>query len=187
MMAAIHEEVNSKNIKTEILVGSADVKALYPSLDIDHTAEIVAEMFFESEYQIKEVDARELSLYLALNMKTSEIEKENIKEYCHFRTNKKGAPPVITGCAIHNNPTNRYKPWDEPKQEPDETTTKKMMSIALKIVIKFIMKNHIYKINDKIKKQTKGGPIGLELTGDIAQIYMCWWDKQMKTRIECVH
>ena len=183
MMAAIHEEVNSKNIKTEILVGSADVKALYPSLDIDHTAEIVAEMFFESEYQIKEVDARELSLYLALNMKTSEIEKENIKEYCHTRTNKKGAPPVITGCAIHNNPTNRYKPWDEPKQEPDETTTKKMMSIALKIVIKFIMKNHIYKINDKIKKQTKGGPIGLELTGDIAQIYMCWWDKQMKIRL----
>ena len=45
------------------------------------------------------------------------------------------------------------------------------------------MKNHIYKVNGIIKKQSKGGPIGLELTGDIAQIYMCWWDRQFRTKL----
>ena len=47
-----------------------------------------------------------------------------------------------------------------------------MISIALRIAIKFIMKNHVYSINGVLKKQKKGGPIGLELTGDIAQVYM---------------
>ena len=37
----------------------------------------------------------------------------------------------------------------------------------------------MYSINGVLKKQKKGGPIGLELTGDIAQVYMAWWDKQM--------
>ena len=46
------------------------------------------------------------------------------------------------------------------------------------------MNNHIYTINGTIKKQTKGGPIGLELTGDIAQIYMCWWDREMIRRLQ---
>ena len=131
-MAAFQQEVNDKEIKTEILVGSADVKALYPSLDIDHTAEIVAEEFYRSEYEAKEVDTTELSLYLALNMKPKEIEEEHIKTYCHTRKSTKGAPPKITGCALNNNSTKRYTPWNEPEQEPDDNTTKKMLSLALK-------------------------------------------------------
>ena len=159
------------------------MKALYPSLDINHAAQVVSETFYESEYDIEEVNNRELSLYLALNLKQEELEKENISQFCHKRRSNKGITPVITGCAIDNNETKRYKPWIEPEQEADANTTKKMLSIALKIAIIFIMKNHIYSINGKIKKQTKGGPIGLELTGDIAQIYMCWWDKEMKRRL----
>ena len=57
------------------------------------------------------------------------------------------------------------------------------MATALKVAIKFIMGNHIYNINGILKRQTKGGPIGLELTGDIAQIYMSWWDKQFRIRL----
>ena len=182
-MAAFHEEVNSKSITNEILVGSADVKALYPSLEIEHTAQIVSEEFYNSEYEAKEINKRELSLYLALNLKATEIEKLNLEKYCHKRQSNKGAPPKITGCAIDNNIANRYKPWIEPESEPDEDTTKKMLSIALKIAILFIMKNHIYSINGTLKKQSQGGPIGLELTGDIAQICMVWWDKELKRRL----
>ena len=80
---------------------------------------------------------------------------------------------------VIDNISNRYKSWLEPEEEPNEITAKKMLAIAIKIAIKLIMKNHIYRINGICKKQTKGGPIGIELTGDIAQIYMCWWDKQI--------
>ena len=180
---ASFQEVNERNIKTELLVGSADVKALYPSLNTDHTAEIVGQTFYESEYNFNEIDERELSLYLAINLKPEELEKREISQYCHKRRHKKGAPPKITGCAIDNKIENRYSPWLEPEKAQDERTTKKMISIALEIVIKFIMNNHIYKINGICKRQTKGGPIGLELTGDIAQIYMVWWDKELKKRL----
>lgn len=32
--------------------------------------------------------------------------------------------------------------------------------------------------------QTRGGPIGLELTVVIAQIFMIWWDRQLKMRMD---
>ena len=82
MMAAF-QDVNNKGIKNEILVGSADVKALYPSLEINHTAQIVSEVFLESEYDIKEINNRELSLYLAVNLTQEELKKENVSQYCH--------------------------------------------------------------------------------------------------------
>ena len=40
-MAAFNE-VNNFIFTNTLIVGSADVKALYPSLDINHTAEVVA-------------------------------------------------------------------------------------------------------------------------------------------------
>ena len=45
------------------------------------------------------------------------------------------------------------------------------------------MKNHIYSFKNTLRKQTSGGPIGLELTGDLAQVFMNWWDKQLKSRL----
>jgi hypothetical protein len=50
---------------------------------------------------------------------------------------------------------------------------------AMKVVLIFIMKNHVYNFNGDIKKQMKGGPIGLELTGVLAQIFMIWWDRRL--------
>ncbi len=38
-MLADFRKVNSNNITEEVIIGSADVKALYPSLDISFTVE----------------------------------------------------------------------------------------------------------------------------------------------------
>ncbi|PFX24331.1 hypothetical protein AWC38_SpisGene11044 [Stylophora pistillata] len=35
-----------------------------------------------------------------------------------------------------------------------------------------------------IKLETEGGPIGLELTGVLAQLFMVWWDRQMVKKLE---
>ena len=59
-----------------------------------------------------------------------------------------------------------------------------MQSEALQVVVKHIMKTHVYKFGDKIKKQTQGGPIGLELTGDLAQVFMMWYDSQLRSKLE---
>ena len=35
-----------------------------------------------------------------------------------------------------------------------------------------------------VRKQAKGGAIGLELTGVLAQIFMVWWDREFTARVE---
>lgn len=59
-----------------------------------------------------------------------------------------------------------------------------MFTKAMKIVLLFIMKNHMYTFNNEIKLQARGGPIGLELTGVLAQLFMVWWDRQFVNKVE---
>ena len=171
-------QLNLNKIERDIVVGSLDVKALYPSLDVDFTAEVVAKAFRESEYQVKGVDYTEVGLYLSLNLSENELIDAGIADVCPTRKNKRGRPPKITGCAVDKGIDKRYAPWNKPKRTPDDVTCKKMLSEALKVAIKFIMKNHVYRYGDEMKKQTKGGPIGLELTGELAGVFMSWWDKE---------
>ena len=68
----------------------------------------------------------------------------------------------------------------EPQYRNFDTRAKnKMLTIASSIANKVIMKNHIYRFEGKIeKKQSKGSPIGLDLTGDMAKILMMWRDQE---------
>ena len=45
------------------------------------------------------------------------------------------------------------------------------------------MKNHIYEFDGEIRHQSEGGPIGLELTGNVAQVFMIWWDRRLMLRL----
>ena len=49
-----------------------------------------------------------------------------------------------------------------------------------------VMTNHDYVFNGEIRKQSKGGPIGLDLTGSIAQVFMMWWDAEFKRRLSAL-
>ena len=49
-----------------VVVGSANVKALYPSLDIEFAIDKACELFLESNLEIEGV-RKELGLYLVLN------------------------------------------------------------------------------------------------------------------------
>ena len=46
------------------------------------------------------------------------------------------------------------------------------------------MKNHIYKFGEEIRKQKSGGPIGLGLTGEVADCYMIEWDKKFLDKLK---
>ena len=165
------------------MIGSLDVKALYPSVDIDATGEIVIEMFVESEFQVEGIDYSELGLYLAINLTRSELNERKIAQFCPTRKHKTGAPK-ITGCAISENKTKRFAPWEPPSNTPNEQDKRKMLAVALNIAVKVIMKNHIYSFDGKMRRQSKGGPIGLDLTGDLAQIFMMWWERKYLEKLE---
>ena len=58
-----------------------------------------------------------------------------------------------------------------------------MMAKAIEVAINTVMRGHVYKFNNVIKQQKVGGAIGLELTGEIAGVFMCWWDRCLKKRL----
>ena len=59
---------------------------------------------------------------------------------------------------------------------PDEE--KKVFGKILEIVIVTAMKHHVYQFSGNTLKQEDGGPIGLELSGSIARVFMLRWDRQ---------
>ena len=186
MLAAIKKLNESGELDADCTIGSADVKALYPSIDVNLAAEKVAEVFLESGVEVDEssIDKRELGLYLSLNRTPMQLEALGIHQYCPKRKHKRGRPPNITGCAQDEDTTKRYKPWNDPEQVPDKEATKKMLAEALSVAVKFTMGNHMYRFNGEVRRQREGGPIGLGLTGDVAQILMVWWDRELIKRLE---
>ena len=53
----------------------------------------------------------------------------------------------------------------------------------MKIALDLVLKNHVYQFNNTVRKQSDGGPIGLDLTEVIAKIFMGWWDQQLLRKL----
>jgi len=184
MLAAIREANENTNMNNDSVIGSMDVKALYPSLDLNYTIEIVCQEFYKSNVKIEGVDYLELGLYLSLNRKEEYLRDLGIDECCPTRKNKVGAPPTVTGSGIEVDKGKRFKSWHIPLREPNDETKRIMLREALKIVLTIIMKNHTYNFNNELRKQKEGGAIGVDLTGNIANIFMSWWDKELIRKLE---
>jgi len=106
-----------------------------------------------------------------------------LDKICPKRKNRKGPRPNITGCGTIEKRKERYKPWKFPKKNTiNEITKKKLIKEALKIILTLIMTKHIYIFDGKLRMQSRGGPIGMELTGVLANVFMVWWDRQFKRK-----
>ena len=57
---------------------------------------------------------------------------------------------------------------------------RKLLTEAIRIVLHIIMETHTYSFDNVTRRQTNGGAIGVQLTGEVAQIFMSWWDREVK-------
>ena len=179
MMAAIKEANDSGRIGAETVIGSLDVKALYPSLDLDFTIEKVADEFLESEVKIDGVDDEELGLYLSLHRTEGQLREKGLLNFCPRRRNAVGAPPKITASGTKVKKEERFQPWIRTMGTPDERNRRVMLREAMVIVLTVIMKNHVYSFNNVLRRQKEGGAIGMDITGELADVFMVWWDKEI--------
>ena len=67
--------------------------------------------------------------------------------------------------------------WRRPRRCPTLNEQRKMFGKALEMMLIICMDNHCYQFNGQVRVQSKGGPIGLKLTGEIADCVMIDWDK----------
>ena len=182
MMAEI-ARVNADGLDDKIIIGSTDVKALYPSLDIEFTIQVVCGVFRNSNISIHGVDYEELGLYISLNRSSDEIQALGLDTVCPARARRRGAIPTITSSGTAAKKEDRFRPWQRAVSFPDDRQRRVMFTEAIRIGLEIVMKNHVYEFDGRILHQQNGGPIGLELTGNIAQVFMLWWDRTLISRL----
>jgi hypothetical protein len=66
----------------------------------------------------------------------------------------------------------------KPIRNPTNIEKRNMLAKSVEIMIIATLENHIYIFGNEIRRQTEGGPIGLALTGEIADCYMINWDER---------
>ena len=176
--------VNNQGIGRKTIIGSTDVKALYPSLDIPFTIEKVGEVFHESEVNIDGIDYEELGLYISFNRSHDERRALGLDLVCPTLRNQKGGRrPLLTASGIKYQKSKRFAPWVPAVSVPDRREQRLMLTEAIKIGMTVVMSNHVYMFDGKMHHQQSGGSIGLELTGNIAQVFMIWWDRAFRSRL----
>ena len=171
------EKANRSNISKDWIVCSLDAEALYLSLDIHECSRVIEEELLQSDFNIKGLKWTEIALYLRYHLTDKEIEDIRITNYCPVRATKKGRPPTFVASGSDTDIEKRFGPWRYNNIEPSDEEKKRMFCRAIRVMIEKTMSLHDYVFDGKIIRQKSGGSIGLDLTGVVADIYMCHWDK----------
>ena len=79
------------------------------------------------------------------------------------------------------------EPFLEPVRLPTNIEKRNMLGKSIEIMIIATLENHIYKFGDEIRRQKEGGPIGLSITGEIADCYMLNWDKEFLKKMKSLN
>ena len=178
-LLAEFEKVNKeRDADKNWVIGSLDVVALYPSLNVERCAKVVREALFESELEFKNLQWKEIALYLRYHLGHREIMAEGLGWICPRRRNDR-RPPMFEASGSDRDKKKRYDPWIFSRREPDDRTVRRMFCIAIEVMIKRTMSLHDFKLDEKVFRQREGGSIGLDLTGVVSDIFMSYWDKKL--------
>ena len=161
-----------------VTVGSMDVKALYPSLDIDHSCEVIRQLIDQSEVTF-EVDNTYLSLHIAATHTQDEINKLGLSEVVHSRRYKNGPRPTIISKSVTGTQSEREgsDSWIQPIRDPTPVESKAMLAIAISSSVKVVMRSNVYQNSDVIRLQQLGMAIGCTATAEVAKLVMLEHDR----------
>ena len=180
-------EINDINIKGCIgentVIGSMDVKSMYPSLDMEVVIDVVGQEYENSKLDISNVDYEEVGLYLAINKERKFLVDHELSSVCPERRSNR-RKPLMTGSGSLKTKKERHGPWLKRERIPNAREKRLMMKEAIKIGLALILRNHVYLFDNKIRRQEDGGPIGLDLTEVVAKIFMNWWDRQFLLKLQ---
>ena len=162
------KECNQQENLDKCIAGSMDIEALYPSIDI----------------KFIHIDINELGLFLSLTTTKQELEAKNIYNYCPTRDGK-GRTPTLVSSGTNKHVKKRWSGWTQRKNKPiHESEIKRKVAFALAKSLEVTLCYHIFCFGNKLYRQTKGGAIGVGIAGDAANLFMVWWDRHLKRKLE---
>ena len=163
-----------------ITIGSMDVKALYPSLDIDHSCEVIKKLIIQSKVKF-EVNPVELALHIAATHTQLEIDTLGLSEIVHKRRHKFGPRPTIISKSVTGTQHERdtIDSWLHPERPPTPQEETLLFAIAISQSVKTVMRHHVYTNSDVIRLQTVGMDIGSTATAEVAKLLMLQHDETL--------
>ena len=173
-----HNLTSHPNTLPQIVTGSFDVKALYPSLDINHSSTIIDKLIRESEVNF-DCDVLDMALHLAATNTQEQINKMGLSEVVHTRRYKHGARPIIISKSVTGTETERetLDSWIPPTRAPTPLEVKQMLATVISQAVALVMKSHVYTNSDVIWQQLFGGAIGIRATCEVAKLVMLEHDR----------
>ena len=176
------EEVNKSMMENEdIVVGSLDVVKWYPSMEIKRLIEIIMELMMEADLDVGEIDFDQLGIYIATSLTKEEIRNADLEKVVPKRKERKRAG--ITNKDIWLTEGDKCQ-WEVPERKPNKLEKQKMFTVGICIGVKLIMENHIYRFAGELRKQKSVGPIGIELTGALTDLFMLYWDRKFLNKLK---
>ena len=70
------------------------------------------------------------------------------------------------------------------RRRPTTGQRRRMISLALEAGVIAVMTHHVYSFAGMTRLQTEGGPIGLEMSGAVARVFMLLWDRKLLAALE---
>ena len=151
-----------------------NVSALYPSISKELVYNPMVKTLKNSRIPWENVDTKQLGRYLATSVERRELEKHRIKECVPTAKNRTSLNSWI-------NPSGRAKEtdgdsrFDPSVREPTAREVRIMIAIAVATSVVTSMSNHYYSVGGKLLRQTDGGSIGSDLTGEVSRNVMTDW------------
>ena len=173
-----HNLSTHPNTLPQIVTGSMDVKALYPSLDIDHSSQIIDKLIRESEVNF-DCDVLDMALHLAATNTQEQIKAAGLNDVIHTRRFKHGARPIIISKSVTGTETEREtsESWIPPLRAPTPIEVKQMLAMVISQAVALVMRSHVYTNSDTIWQQLFGGAIGIRATCEVAKLVMLEHDR----------
>ena len=174
----------------------------------ERAAEVARIMWMRSTLDTKNIDTDSLAYYIGSTYSKSEIESNNLSEVVYskkivkkkkqnVRKTLKNLKKSIKITKLQKQTKNEKmkksqsekspKPeivWMKPKRNAEIAEVKKMFGLALKRLIIVSMRNHVYSFKNEYYLQCQGGSTGLDETGEVADLYMLWWDLMFNSKVK---
>ena len=167
-----------------ILLG-ADAEALYPSLQKNITAQVVAEEVIKSTLNFQDVDHREMGRYIYLILSAQEHQERGITHLIPSRnTNGSSCKLTMKSKQMLGPHKPKETEWNYPYTQISNTDCKKLLAACCEIVVKVVFSTHCYKFAGKSYNQSDGGPIGLRVTNALAKIRIANWAGKVSKYLE---
>ena len=155
----------------DLAVGSMDVRALYPSLTHNQAINMTYMAAMESQVRFDNLDYVEISKFINVLTTNQQRVDMQLDQVIPQRTKDRGRKPGL-GFLQSDTYKDKEPKWFPPNRSPNILEKKKLWAWSLSLSVKLVLENHYYTKNGITYKQIEGGPIGLDITGELAELIM---------------